>query len=127
MLQKVINAPVLTHCIRDIDYSKGKYQEIQKLLLEVYLCLINLKEASEAKLSKKIESTLQCTAGISNAKRALKVVSEQTDFNFLRYFIHQASTPDFVLKTSNQTLGCMHPHFDVKIKAKFSVAEVERV
>lgn len=44
--------------MKDIDFTKDSFKEVQKLLLEVYMTMINLKEAAEEQLKIKIESIL---------------------------------------------------------------------
>jgi hypothetical protein len=111
--------------VKGIDYTGENQKEVQKLLLEVYLTLINLKELAEEHSKTKIESILQSTPGISSAKRCLKILREQQNFKFVKYYIHQSGLPEYVVKAQNQFFGCMHPHLDVKIRAKYSIPEVE--
>ena len=111
--------------MKGIDYTGENQKEVQKLLLEVYLTLINLKELAEEHSKTKIESILQSTPGISSAKRCLKILREQQNFKFVKYYIHQSGLPEYVVKAQNQFFGCMDPHLDVKIRAKYSIPEVE--
>jgi hypothetical protein len=74
--------------VKEIDYTKDKLSEVQKMLLEVYLPLITLKNLVEAKTGSVIDSILQITPGISEAKRSLRIIKEQTNYSFLKYFVH---------------------------------------
>ena len=56
------------------------FQEVQKLLLEVYLSVITLKQMAEEKLGTKFDTILEMTLGVSQARRALKIVREKADF-----------------------------------------------
>jgi hypothetical protein len=62
------------------------------------MTIINLKEAAEDKLKVKIENILQATPGIGQAKRCLQIMREKTDYKFLKYYIHQANLPEYVMK-----------------------------
>lgn len=127
VVQKVINTPIITYIIRQIDYTKSTYTEVQKLLLEVYLSMITLRDMAEQQIGHKLDTSIELTLGISNAKMALRIVKEQKDFKFLRYYIHQQSLPAEVAKEFKQSFGTVHPHYDTKIRAKYSIAEVERI
>ena len=41
------------------------FQEVQKLLLEVYLSVITLKQMAEEKLGSKLDTILEMTLGVS--------------------------------------------------------------
>ena len=71
---------------------------MQKLLLEVYLSMITLRDMAEQQIGHKLDTSIELTLGISNAKMALRIVKEQKDFKFLRYYIHQQSLPAEVAK-----------------------------
>lgn len=58
VVQKIINSPIITLIIKEIDYTKSSYSEVQKLLLEVYLSILTLKDMAEAKTGTKIDSIL---------------------------------------------------------------------
>ena len=68
---------MITHIVKDIDYTSDNCKEVQKMLLEVYLTLINLKNVAEEHSKTRIESILHSTTGISNAKRCIKILREQ--------------------------------------------------
>jgi len=55
---KIINCPIITHVVKEIDYTKDKLSEVQKMLLEVYLPLITLKNLVEEKTGSAIDSIL---------------------------------------------------------------------
>jgi hypothetical protein len=116
----------LTYVIKGSDFTAESFSEIQKLLLEVYLSIITLKDIAKEK-NHKIEDSLQLTPGISNAKLALRIVREKEEYKMLKYYIHLDSLPAHIKKSSNQFFGVMHPHLDVKIRAKYSIADVERI
>jgi hypothetical protein len=82
---------------------------------------------AEEKLGKKMDTILEMTLGVSQARRALKIVREKSDFQFLKYFIHENKLQDHDRQLMNQSFGTLNPHFDVKVKAKFSIGEVERI
>jgi hypothetical protein len=88
VVQQIINCPLITYLVKEIDYTKDKLSEVQKMLLEVYLPLIILKNLVEAKTGSVIDSILQITPGISEAKRSLRIIKEQTNYSFLKYFVH---------------------------------------
>ncbi len=44
---------------------------------------------AEQQIGHKLDTSIELTLGISNAKMALRIVKEQKDFKFLRYYIHQ--------------------------------------
>lgn len=77
-MQKVINSPIITFIITKIDYEKAvTFSEVQKLLLEVYLSMVTLRDMAEEKTGHKIDTSIQLTPGISLAKRALRIVREK--------------------------------------------------
>lgn len=105
---------MLTYFVKDIDYLAESYSEVQRLLLEVYLSVINLKDLAEKELGSKMETGIQLTSGVSLAKRALRIVREKQDFKLLKYLIHKNAQESKILTSQ---FGSNHPHFDVKIKA----------
>lgn len=44
---------------------------------------------AEEKLGRKMDTILEMTLGVSQARRALKIVREKSEFQFLKYFIHE--------------------------------------
>lgn len=41
--------------------------------------------------------------------------------------MHQQSLSSHLAKDLNQMFGCVHPHYDTKVRAKYSISEVERI
>lgn len=82
VLEKIVNTPILTRIVKDIDFTKTEsaFSEEQKQLLEVYLSLIHLSERAEAEYNCKFDKILELTPGISDAKRALRIVREKDSF-----------------------------------------------
>lgn len=74
--------------MKQVDYEGETFSEVQKLLLEVYLSVITLRDMAEEKASTKLDTAIELTPGISLAKRALRIVREKQDFKLLKYFIH---------------------------------------
>lgn len=100
VVSKIINTPILTYVIKEIDYTVDSFSDVQKLLLEVYLSIITLKDMAEEK-NAKIDSILQMTPGISLAKRCLRIVREKQDFQLLKYYVHLEALPAHVTKSMN--------------------------
>ena len=89
--------------------------------------MIHLCEKAEVDFNFKFDKILEMTPGVSEAKRALRIVREKGSFSFLKYYVYHSQLADHQKKLMNETVATQHNHYDVKIMAKYSIEQVERI
>jgi len=89
--------------------------------------LIHLYERAEAEFNCKFDKIIELTPGVSEAKRALRIVREKNSFQFLKYYVFHSQLADQQKKLINESVATQHNHFDVKTMAKYSIDQVERI
>jgi hypothetical protein len=89
--------------------------------LEVYLGLILLCERAEVYFNCRFDKIPEMTPGVSEAKRAIRIVREKGSFSFLKYYVYHSKLADYQKKLMNEKVSTQHNHYDVKIIAKYSI------
>jgi len=73
--------------------------------LEIYLSLIHLYERAEAEFNCKFDKIIELTPGVSEAKRAFRIVREKSSFQFLKYYVFHNQLADHQKKLINESVA----------------------
>jgi len=130
VFEAIVNNKLLTLIASKIDFenkSEQAFSEEQRLILEIYLTLMNMYSEQRDKKNTNFDSAMENAVGILNANKALQIVKEKDQFNFLLYQIHLKNVKDHEMRQMNQLFETHHPSYDVKTVGKFSISQVQRM
>ena len=98
------------------------------MLLELNIKLEEIFErARKYPGQEELMTVIENSDGILNVKRGKKILQEKDKFEFLKYYVHQQGLEKESFEMFNQILEQNHPAFDCKVKAKFSMKEVQKM
>jgi hypothetical protein len=88
-MDKLLNNEILKAMIKGVDYdSSEKFNNHQKLLLEIHMKLLDLHNQILEKAIALVECNLENSEGILKVKRGKTIFLQKEKFDFLKYYIH---------------------------------------